>query len=201
VTKHAGLSTRLRVPRSTDQHCQRSVWLSEFRCECTCCRRVDIAVTLYTCIRKVRGSKLDWVQSIPDTCISVILHSPRRMSGRNIEISVFIYDHFTLSLPAMKSQKLEFWSSQACSFYKFIHQWLYSPLLGPGLFFSFVIFFTQTVGLLGRGISPSQDRCLYTGQHTDTHALSGIRTHDPSVRASEDSSCLRPHRYCGRQFL
>jgi hypothetical protein len=34
--------------------------------------------------------------------------------------------------------------------HSFIHQWLYSPLLGPGLFFSFVIFFTQTVGLLGR---------------------------------------------------
>jgi hypothetical protein len=40
---------------------------------------------------------------------------------------------------------------------------------------------------------------LYTGQHkhrinayTDIHALSGIRIHDPSVRASEDSSCLRP---------
>jgi hypothetical protein len=27
---------------------------------------------------------------------------------------------------------------------------------------------------------------------TDIHALSGIRTHDPSVRASEDNSCLRP---------
>jgi hypothetical protein len=47
----------------------------------------------------------------------------------------------------------------------FIHQWLYSPLLGPGLFFSFVIFFTQTVGLLGRVICPSQGRYLHTGQH------------------------------------
>jgi hypothetical protein len=47
----------------------------------------------------------------------------------------------------------------------FIHQWLYSPLLGPGLFFSFVIIFTQTVGLLGWGISPSQGRYLRTGQH------------------------------------
>jgi hypothetical protein len=28
--------------------------------------------------------------------------------------------------------------------------------------------------------------------HTYIHALSGIRTHDPSVRVSEDSSCLRP---------
>jgi hypothetical protein len=28
--------------------------------------------------------------------------------------------------------------------------------------------------------------------HTDIHALSGIRTHDPSVRAGEDGACLRP---------
>jgi hypothetical protein len=38
-------------------------------------------------------------------------------------------------------------------------------LLGPGLFFSFVIISTQTVGLLGRGISPSQGRYLDTEQH------------------------------------
>jgi hypothetical protein len=42
--------------------------------------------------------------------------------------------------------------------HSFIQQWLYSPLLGPGLFFNFVIFFTQTAGLLGRGITPSQGR-------------------------------------------
>jgi hypothetical protein len=61
----------------------------------------------------------------------------------------------------------------------FIHQWFYSPLLSPGLFFSFVIFFTQTVEHLGRVISPSQGRYLHTGQHkhrinahTDIHALS-----------------------------
>jgi hypothetical protein len=80
----------------------------------------------------------------------------------------------------------------------FIHEWLYCPLLGPGFFFSFVIIFTQTVGLLGRVVSPSQGRYLHTGQHkhtinvhTDVHALSGFPTHDPSVRTSEDSSCLR----------
>jgi hypothetical protein len=33
--------------------------------------------------------------------------------------------------------------------------------------------------------------------HTpDIHALCGIRTHDPSFRTSEDSSCLRPLGYC-----
>jgi hypothetical protein len=67
-------------------------------------------------------------------------------------------------------------------------------------------FFTQTVGLLGRVISPSQGRYLYTGQHkhrinayTDINALSGIRTHDRSVRASEDSSCLRLRGHYDRQ--
>jgi hypothetical protein len=75
-----------------------------------------------------------------------------------------------------------------------IHQWLYSPLLCPGLFFSFLIY-TQTVGLLGRVISPSQGRYLHAEQpkhkinaYTDIHALNGIRTHDPSVRARKGSS-------------
>jgi hypothetical protein len=70
--------------------------------------------------------------------------------------------------------------------------WLYSPLLG-----------------LGRGISQSQGLYLHTKQHkhrinahnTDIHALSGIRTDDPSVRASEDSSCLRPRGHCDSPFL
>jgi hypothetical protein len=34
--------------------------------------------------------------------------------------------------------------------------------------------------------------------HTDIHASNGIRTHDPSVRASEDSSCLRTRGRCDR---
>jgi hypothetical protein len=37
--------------------------------------------------------------------------------------------------------------------------------------------------------------------HTpNIHARTGIRTHDHSVRASEDSSCLRPVGYPGRQL-
>jgi hypothetical protein len=31
---------------------------------------------------------------------------------------------------------------------------------------------------------------------TNIHALSRIRTHDPSVRTGEDSSCLRPGGHC-----
>jgi hypothetical protein len=60
----------------------------------------------------------------------------------------------------------------------FIHRWLYNPMLGHGLFFNFIIFLTQTFGLLGRVISPSQGRYLHTEQHdhrinahTDIHAF------------------------------
>jgi hypothetical protein len=38
-------------------------------------------------------------------------------------------------------------------------------------------------------------------KRTDIHALSGIRTHNPSVRASEDSSCLRPRGHRDRPYL
>jgi hypothetical protein len=33
------------------------------------------------------------------------------------------------------------------------------------------------------------------------HASSGIRTQDPSVRAGEDGSCLRPRDHCDRHTL
>jgi hypothetical protein len=85
------------------------------------------------------------------------------------------------------------------------------PCFGPWplcLSFSFVISFTHSVGLLGRVISPSQGRYLYTGRHkqrinthTDIHALSGIRIHDPSVRANEDSACLRPRGHCDKEGI
>jgi hypothetical protein len=78
--------------------------------------------------------------------------------------------------------------------------------LGPRSLLQFCNNFLQTVGLLGRVISPSQGLYLNTGQHkhrinayADIHVLSEIRTHDPSVRASKDSTCLRPCGYRDRQ--
>jgi hypothetical protein len=72
-------------------------------------------------------------------------------------------------------------------------------------FFRFLIY-TQSVGLIGRVISPSQGLFLYIGQHkhrinayTNIHTSSRIRTYDPSVRASEDSSCLRQLGYRDRR--
>jgi hypothetical protein len=73
--------------------------------------------------------------------------------------------------------------------------WLYIPLMGLGRFFSFLILYT-----VERRINPSQGRYLHriNAHNTDIHALSGIRTRDPSVRASEDISCLRPRGHCDR---
>jgi hypothetical protein len=47
-------------------------------------------------------------------------------------------------------------------------------------------------------ITRTQNKRIHTPY---IHALSGIRTHNPSVRASEDSPCLRPRSYCDRLSL
>jgi hypothetical protein len=60
-----------------------------------------------------------------------------------------------------------------------IYVWLYGPFIGPWPLFQFLDIFLQSVGLLGRGISPSQGHYLHTYRITDMHASSGIRTHDP----------------------
>jgi hypothetical protein len=69
--------------------------------------------------------------------------------------------------------------------------------------------YTQSVGLLRRGITPLQGLYLRTEQqkhrikthNTDINSLSGIRTHDPSVRASEDMPCLRPRGHYDRPLF
>jgi hypothetical protein len=83
------------------------------------------------------------------------------------------------------------------------------PFVEPWPLFQISWSCTQSVGLLGRWISSSQGLYLHTDQHkhginaqnTDIHALSWIRTHDPSVRASKDSLCLRPRGHCDWQRL
>jgi hypothetical protein len=91
-----------------------------------------------------------------------------------------------------------------------LHNYYYYYYCGSaGLCWSLAAFsvswsYTLSVRLLGRGISASQVLYLRTEQHkhrinahnTDNHALSGIRTHDPRVRASEDSSCFRWRGHC-----
>jgi hypothetical protein len=80
--------------------------------------------------------------------------------------------------------------------HNFFFLWRYSPNLNSPFHFG-LLDLRYSVALLGRVISSSQDHCTQTQKnaHTQTlniHALSGIRTHDPGFRASEDSACLRP---------
>jgi hypothetical protein len=78
--------------------------------------------------------------------------------------------------------------------------WLYSPLLDLGLFSSSLIFYTVSrtpwVGYqpVAR-LLPAQRTAQTQNKHTDISALSGFRTHDLSVWAGEDSSCLRSLGY------
>jgi hypothetical protein len=85
-------------------------------------------------------------------------------------------------------------------------QWLFQPIRGPGLLFSSLIIFIdsrtpwtsdQPVArpLPKHRATQSQNKRIHT---PNVHALSRIRTHDPSVRASEDSSWLRPRGYSDR---
>jgi hypothetical protein len=82
----------------------------------------------------------------------------------------------------------------ACYIHSFIHLWLYRTLLGPDLFFSFVIFFCTDGRTPWMGISPSQGCYLQTEQHK--HRINAHR--HPCIRASEDSSCLRPRGHHDR---
>jgi hypothetical protein len=68
-----------------------------------------------------------------------------------------------VALCIRKSRYLSFTSSGVRSI---IYEWLYSPLFGPGRSFGFIILYTQRVGLLWRGISPSQDRYLHRKTRT-----------------------------------
>jgi hypothetical protein len=69
--------------------------------------------------------------------------------------------------------------------------------------FLYHIQLTHTVGLLWTSVQPVAEASTYTGQHnietqeTNIHALSGIRTRDPSDQATADLR-LRPRDHRGR---
>jgi hypothetical protein len=81
--------------------------------------------------------------------------------------------------------------SYIIAFHSFIHS--STALLPFVAFLQFHNHFTQTVGLLGWVISPSQGYYLHIQQHKhriNTHPLSGIWTHDPSVQARKQVHVL-----------
>jgi hypothetical protein len=75
-------------------------------------------------------------------------------------------------------------------FHSFFHQWLYSPLLGPGLFFSFVIFFT--VG-----------RTPWTSDQPIARPLPTHRTTQTQNNCTHTHPCLKwdsnPRSQCSRE--
>jgi hypothetical protein len=75
--------------------------------------------------------------------------------------------------------------------------------LGRLTYRRFLELFIHILGLLGRVISPSQGLYLYrTAQHrktrTNIHALSGIRTHDPSNQPAKTHASDRTDSVTGR---
>jgi hypothetical protein len=74
-----------------------------------------------------------------------------------------------------------------------------AALFGPRSLFSVSWSITQSVGLIGRGISLSQTLYSHIVQHEHRiNAHRQSRSHDPSVRTSEENSCLRPRGHCDR---
>jgi hypothetical protein len=96
------------------------------------------------------------------------------------------------------------------AFYSFIHSFIHpsivlQPFVGPWPFRRFPNLFNTVGRTPWWVISPSQGRYLHTGQHkykinahTNIHASSGFRIHNPSIRVGEGSSCLRPRGHCDR---
>jgi hypothetical protein len=74
--------------------------------------------------------------------------------------------------------------------------WFYSPL-DLRRFFSFLIY-TQSVGLLGRGISPRKAAIYTQNAHRHPCLEWDSNPRDPSVRRGEDCSYLRLNGHCDR---
>jgi hypothetical protein len=84
------------------------------------------------------------------------------MIYQSINQSIYLSIYLSVCLPICPSIHL----STYLSIYLSINQWLYSPLLDLGRF-SVSLSFTQSVGLLRRGISQSQGRYLHAQGSTN----------------------------------
>jgi hypothetical protein len=175
--------------------------------DCSCTRRFIIQYLLTPWCR-ILFEKLIVTQLIKNSCF---------LYGTRSLITVFTEAwHWTLSwaswIQFAPSVPISLRSSLMLSSH--LHLGLPSGLLPSGhyrILFSLCLFkaseflFTygslrHLVGLLGWGISPAP-RPLPTQDNitqTHIHAPSSIRTCDPNIRATEDSTCLRPRGYWDR---
>jgi hypothetical protein len=116
--------------------------------------------------------------------------------GTCMSLSINHYSDLSYSLMLSHSSHI---------YYSFIYSFIHSFINGCTALcwalassYSFVIFFTQSIGLLGRRISPSQGRYLHTGQHkhrrnahTNIHATSGHIYYFSSFSSSMALTALR----------
>jgi hypothetical protein len=83
-------------------------------------------------------------------------------------VKALIFSVFSTCLVQFSEWSFFFNLSNLCSHYSYktgiLYVWLYSPRLGLGCFFSFLILYT-VCRTPWTGISPSQGRYLHTGQH------------------------------------
>jgi hypothetical protein len=95
-----------------------------------------------------------------------------------------------LPLPVIKplppARRYTDWALLKYNSHSFIHSFIHSSALCWALASSSVsFFFTQSVGLLGWVISPSQGRYLHTGQHKRTQTSMPWVVFEPTIPASE----------------
>jgi hypothetical protein len=81
---------------------------------------------------------------------------------------------------------------------------IYSPFVGPLLFFRFTNLIHSRWDSLDRGSARRKAATYIKGNtitewtHTNIYASSVIRIHDLVVGTGDDSSCLRPRGHCDR---
>jgi hypothetical protein len=118
------------------------------------------------------------------------LYKKWRVDSRYTSIYIYICgtDGRRKNMPQNRN-KIYAWEIIVNKLINLFIQWFYSTLLGPGQFFSFVILFTNTVGLPGRVISPSQGRYLHTtrtqNKRTHRHSFLEWDSNPLSQRSSE----------------
>jgi hypothetical protein len=122
----------------------------------------------------------------------------------NSKSSVLTFRRSLLSLSSGRKMETASYFEALVSFYPSIYLRLYSPC-EPWPLFQFLNLYTvgRTPWEGDQPVTrplPAHRTAQTQNKLTDIHASSGIRTHDPSVRAGEDGSCPRTRGHCDRHI-
>jgi hypothetical protein len=117
-----------------------------------------------------------------------------KITNLSIYLPTYLPTYLSIYLPIYPSSYLTYLPIYLY-IYLSIYLWLYSPSVGLCLFFRFLILYTVDMAPWMRGQPVARSllthrTTLKQNKRTDIYALSGFRAHDPSVRESENSSCV-----------